>query len=95
MATLNDGVMVKLAAYAPNGTSNDKIRAWLALSTVPQPTNPALSLSDLWVGYLDSIGGFSGGSLQERISRFMNAAPGMPVGLTNYNDIQTAYWNLP
>lgn len=95
MATLNDGVMVKLAAYSPNGTSNDKIRGWLALITVPQPINPALSLSDLWEGYLDSIGGFAGGTLQERISRFMNAAPGMPVGLTNYNDIQTAFWSLP
>jgi hypothetical protein len=92
MPTLNDGVMSKLSAY--QGTANDKQMQFLQAVVIAAA--PGDTLDDLWTKYMIQ-GGYSvaGGTLQEQITRFMNAAVGMPVGLTTYNDIQTAYWNLP
>ena len=89
-ATLNDGVIYSLASFS--GDANARIAAWLRTKIAVPPTVPT-ALNDLWTLYMDQIP-VSGGTTDERISRFMKAIIGTDVpNLTTYNDIQNAFWN--
>jgi len=86
-ATLNDGVLSKLAAYP--GTANDKQKAWL--NAIVIGSNDSHTLDGLW-GMLCTQSGFTDGTTQDRVREYMRQVIGASPTAT-YNDIQRAFWN--
>ncbi len=91
MATLNDGVMSKLSAFS--GTANDKISAWLR--SLLSPSAPATAtLDDLWLILANQYGYLEGTTQEKKAAAMAAGLAGVGVtGLTNFNDLQRAFWN--
>jgi len=86
-ANVNDGIMTKLSAYP--GTTGDKQMQWLR-SLVP--TAPAgATLDDLWL-LMVTAAGFTTGTTQERMRRWMLAEMGIVDTGYTFPDVQWYYW---